>query len=125
MKKEISFFGSQLKKIMFEKSFTQQKLADELGIAQEMISRWINGVRNPSFNSIKKIAAVLDVPADCFIEKPITTAENNTANKNNIDLMDKKDIKLLLHEKDIEILQLKNKILSMENEFLKRRKSED
>ena len=63
-----SFFAEQLRKIMFEKKLTQQKLADMTGINRPLISRWIIGDRNPSLTSLKKIANVLDVSVEYFIE---------------------------------------------------------
>ncbi len=94
-----SFFAEQLRKIMFEKKLTQQKLADMTGINRPLISRWIIGDRNPSLTSLKKIANVLDVSVEYFIE-------NGKENKNNFD------------EKDIEILKLKNEILDLKNKNL-------
>ena len=97
MKKEKTFFGKQLKKIILEKNITQQELADKLNIARPMISNWMNGFRNPSLASIQKIANALDVSIDYFIE--------NGKEKT----LDEKDIKILQLEKENLELKLKLK----------------
>lgn len=43
---------------------TQTALADMLGVTQKDISRWENGVREPSATWIKKLAEALGVSAD-------------------------------------------------------------
>ncbi len=69
MKKENSFFGKQLKKILYEKNITQQELADKLGIKRPMISQWITSSRNPSLTSVRKIAEVLKTDINYFLQE--------------------------------------------------------
>ena len=38
---------------------TQQQLADALGIAQQSVTRWETGEREPRVSTLKRIAAVL------------------------------------------------------------------
>ena len=45
-------------------NLTQTALADILGVMQKDISRWENGVREPSATWIKKLAEALGVSAD-------------------------------------------------------------
>ena len=45
-------------------NLTQTALADMLGVTQKDISRWENGVREPSATWIKKLAEALGVSAD-------------------------------------------------------------
>ena len=40
---------------------TQTQLADELGVSQAMIGQYENGVRNPKYETLDRIARVLDV----------------------------------------------------------------
>lgn len=38
---------------------TQQQLADALGVAQQSVTRWETGEREPRVSTLKRIAAVL------------------------------------------------------------------
>lgn len=80
MKKEQSFFGKQLRKIMAEKGITQKELAEKLGVFQTMISHWLTGIKNPTISSVKKLADALEVSVSYFIDENIT---NETAKKEN------------------------------------------
>lgn len=114
MKKKRSFFGKQFKKIMLEKDINQRELADKLGIQKAMITNWISGIRNPSLNSIKKIASVLKIDYNYFIE-------DSEYNKQKLKT-DTKDLKILQQENKIlklekENTELKNKIKTLENKI--------
>ncbi len=117
MKKEQNFFIKQFKKILYERGFTQQEFAEKLGVDQVMISQWMNAARNPSIKSIRKIAEVLEVPLNYFIE---------TSEKKDIDNNDVKEMKTkmsFMEEKlkryDIEINYLKDKINIFEKMLMK------
>lgn len=104
-------FSKKLKKIMYEKGFTQKDLAEKLGVSQAFISSWQVGKRNPKLSSIKKISEALNVPVDYFFE----SSENKDS---------KKDIKILQLEKENlrlqkEISDLKNEILEMKLQMKK------
>ena len=120
MKKEKSFFAKQVKKIMIEKGFTQQELANKIGVTQTMISHWLTGDSLPTMTSLQKFAEALDVSISYFLEEKSNTPAKN--NELNFKTMDEKDIKILIDGKNIEILELKNKVLQLENEILKLRK---
>lgn len=102
MKKTKTFFCKQFKKILAERDITQQELAKKLGIAQSMISQWLTGTSNPNLNTLKKLSSVLDVQLNYFLED---LKVNDSTEK--------------LKEKDLEILNLNNKILELEKEILK------
>ena len=117
MNRKKTFFGRQFKKIMLDKDISQKELADRLGIAKAMITNWISGVRNPSLNSLKKIAEELNVPLNYFIEENNNDQKNgkNKNEDNTIDGLDKKDIKILKLEN--ENFKLRQK-LSEKNEII-------
>ena len=96
---------------MFDKNLKQEDLAEMIGTNQQMISRWLNGVRNPSFTSLKKIAAALNVSFNYFVE-----AENTDKDLKKTKIL-KLENKILKLEK--EVLNLKNKNLQLEKENLK------
>lgn len=48
--------------------WTQERLAEELGVTQAAVAHWENGRRNPSVETLKKVAAALGVPLMKLIE---------------------------------------------------------
>lgn len=55
--------GDLIKKARIEAGLTQAELAKKLGITPQVISQYERGVKNPKFETVAKIAAVLDIPA--------------------------------------------------------------
>ena len=94
---------------MLEKGLTQKEFAGKLGVGQQLISFWVTGKQKPTVTSLKKIAFALNVPIKYFIE------DTKNADKN-FNKYDDKNIELILSQKEIEILKLKNKILQLEKE---------
>lgn len=41
-----------IRQIMIENNFSQQKLADELGVNQTTVSQWLLGRKKPGYDSI-------------------------------------------------------------------------
>lgn len=106
-----NYFNDQLRKIMFERKLTQQKLASLLGINQARISGWLHGTRNPSLTSIKKIASALDLPINFFVENSGVMNSGSVGGNVSVGGMDEKDIKILKLEKEVLELKLKLKEL--------------
>ena len=50
-----------LKKIIKEKGYTQQRLADEIGITQGSISMFIKDIKKPSVTVVEEMARLLEV----------------------------------------------------------------
>lgn len=59
--------GKRIKKIREEKGFTQQQLADKLGISIHTVSKYEQGQREPSMEIMNKIANILKVELFEFI----------------------------------------------------------
>ena len=55
-------FGKKLRKIRRYNDFTQERLAELLGISVEFVSNMERGVNAPSFETIEKIAEVFNLP---------------------------------------------------------------
>lgn len=53
--------GERLKRYRNEKRMTQEEVAYRAGVTITSISRWENGVREPTFRDVEKIAAALGV----------------------------------------------------------------
>jgi len=61
--------GNKIKYYRTEKNWTQQKLADKIGISWEMISRYERGSSSPLKN-ITKISKALDVTPNQLLDDP-------------------------------------------------------
>jgi transcriptional regulator with XRE-family HTH domain len=55
-------FGKKLRKVRRHNDFTQERLAELLGLSVEFVSNMERGVNAPSFETIEKIAEVFNVP---------------------------------------------------------------
>ena len=53
--------AKRLKKLRFEKGYSQEQLAEKAGITQKSVSLYERAVNNMSINTAKKIANLLDV----------------------------------------------------------------
>ena len=53
-------FAESLKKIRLEKRFSQQDLADKLGVGQSTVGMWESGRRTPKLNELNRMAGVLN-----------------------------------------------------------------
>ena len=63
-----SKFGKNLLKVLEEKHVTQQQLADAIGISNVSVNRYISGERNPSAETVAKMAQALGVSTDTLLE---------------------------------------------------------
>lgn len=48
-----------LKRIKLEKEISQEKMAREIGVSLQTVTRWLNGKFNPSLHVESKIAAFI------------------------------------------------------------------
>lgn len=53
--------------------YTQETLAKEVNISQAAISKYENGIDNPSLDIAYKISVVLSVPMDVFIMEKVAS----------------------------------------------------
>ena len=60
-------FGRSLREFIAEEGITQKQLAEESGVAETDISKYIAGTRAPSIRSIVNIAYALNRTADELI----------------------------------------------------------
>jgi len=61
-------FGKNLKKVRTHKGFTQENLANDIGIEISQISRIERGVINTSIGTINEIAKALNVDISVLFE---------------------------------------------------------
>lgn len=60
--------GEQIKKCRNKIKISQKELGEKLGVSQAMIAQYESGKRLPKFETIQKIAKVLNVPANVLME---------------------------------------------------------
>lgn len=60
-----------LKEIRQKKGYTQKSIASKVGIAKTTYSSYEQGHRQPSVNSAKKIAEVLEIPWTIFFDHEV------------------------------------------------------
>lgn len=61
-------FGDMLRVLLDEKSITQKQLAENLNIAPSTIGNYIRNLREPDFETIRKIAAFFSVSIDYLMD---------------------------------------------------------
>jgi transcriptional regulator with XRE-family HTH domain len=62
--------GYKIKELRRQKGWLQREFADKLGVNQQTVSGWENGVIEPTISKLKKIADVFGVKVDYFKEDP-------------------------------------------------------
>lgn len=67
-----NFLGLNLLSILKAKNITQTQLANDLGVAQNTVSSWVNNLREPSRNNILRISSYLNVDPSDLIGKTST-----------------------------------------------------
>ena len=60
-------FAERIKYLRTEKGLGQEDLAKELGVSASVISRWENGLREPSMSSLLAMANFFHVSIDYIV----------------------------------------------------------
>ena len=60
-------FGKRLREVRMLRHFTQQQLADLLNIALRSYQKYEQGEREPSYNTLIRVADILDVSVDYLL----------------------------------------------------------
>lgn len=60
---------TEIRRLREERGFSQQELAQALGVTQGAVSHWENGVRKPDIDDIVKIAQLFNCKVDDLIDK--------------------------------------------------------
>ncbi len=73
-------FGEKLLKLRKESNFSQEELAEKLGVSRQAVSRWESGETMPDSPNLLQISNIFSVSADYLlrdeIEKPLENPEN-------------------------------------------------
>jgi transcriptional regulator with XRE-family HTH domain len=61
-------FAKRLRKLRRNADFTQEQLAEKVGVSADFISQVERGINSPSFETMQKLAEVLEVdPSELFL----------------------------------------------------------
>ena len=60
-------FATRLTELREKEELTQLELAKEIAIARPTITNWERGIREPSFDTLIKLAEFFDVSADYLL----------------------------------------------------------
>ena len=68
-------FGEYIYKLRTEKSLSQTKLAELLGVSDKAVSKWENGKSKPQVEMLKKLAIVLGASFEEMLNIPVDKSE--------------------------------------------------
>lgn len=71
-------FPEQLKKARMEIGYTQQQIADLMGITKSTYCGYETGKRQPDVLKIKQLASILNTSGDVLLETNFINKENNS-----------------------------------------------
>lgn len=54
-------FSQNLRKALEDNKMTQQTFADQIGISQATVNRWLNGVNEPDFATLLTVCRILNI----------------------------------------------------------------
>ena len=61
--------GNTLKRLMKQKGYTQVELAEKCYCTEASISRYVNNLREPSLQTLKRLAATLETTIDELVKE--------------------------------------------------------
>lgn len=76
-------FGERVKKLRIERGYTQEALADAVGVKKQTISRYENSDREPNIRSAKALADALGVPLELLVHGEISSRSLSNKEKLN------------------------------------------
>ena len=65
-------FGEKLSKLRKEYNYTQEQLADILGVSRQSISKWESDIAYPETDKLIKIAKIFDCSMDYLLKEEVT-----------------------------------------------------
>ena len=69
-------FGKNLRFARINRHYTQQSVADAVGVALRSYQCYEQGVREPSLDTLVKLADVLEVPTDFLLGRDLLTLKS-------------------------------------------------
>ena len=69
--------GTAIKTLRIQEGYTQQDLADSLGVSGQAVSKWERGLSVPDISIVMKLSDLLNVDVDNLLEGNISFLEKN------------------------------------------------
>ena len=68
-----TIFSDNLKRFRQNKNYTQEQVADILGVSSHSVSRWECGEIAPNIETLQRISEVYEIPLTSLLEENVTT----------------------------------------------------
>ena len=88
-KKGIVFYTKRLEMLMLINGWPMYRLAKELGISSQAVSKYLNGKSKPAFTTLGMMSKVFGVPVDFFYKEEITVEVTTKLNQVSAEILDK------------------------------------
>ena len=63
----MKIFSTRLKELRVENNYTQQQMAEKLGVRQQSYARYETGAGEPNLETVTKLCAIFDVSSDYLL----------------------------------------------------------
>ena len=93
--------GDKLSKLRKENNYTQEQLADVLGVSRQAISKWESNITYPETDKLIRISELFDCSLDYLLKGAEETDCNNQSNSNEENLFFRKRLRERKSEKTI------------------------
>ena len=113
-----NFFSNNIKSLRVDNDFTQQEIADALGITRSRYSNYENGINEPSLDILIRLSKLFNCSIDDLLKIKI-----NTIIKNKIDSIITEEPKTSLGLNELNYSDLKKKLIENRNFYEKKKKT--
>ena len=96
-------FGMRLRELLHDKNISQKDFAIEMGIAPSTAGNYVNGLREPDYESLKRIARYFHVSIDFLLGLEYEEADDTELNELILvfQSLDKKQRKFFLEQRKL------------------------
>lgn len=74
-------FGNRLRVLLSDRNISQKNFAAEIGIAASTAGNYVNGVREPDYETLKRIAQYFQVSTDYLLGRKYDMATDDEQNE--------------------------------------------
>ena len=126
LKREVKMFnkkvGAYIMILRKARKYTQQKLADELGVSHQAVSNWERGESMPDISILPKLAALLKTTTDKILSADSDDFKGFDEIIENVNIVKKRKKQ---KNKDTEIIEYLNSVVEKVNEIIINYNKED